>query len=67
MTMEFHYNLICITSSVKSKLVGKADDFGILKEFSSERVNALDTAVPEGAKSWGCQYIVKGGQNLPSP
>ena len=50
---EFHYNLISITSSVKSKLFGKVDDFRILKKFSSERVDALDTAMAEGAKVGG--------------
>ena len=26
-----------------------------------------ETVMPEGEKHWGCQYVVIGGDNLPSP
>ena len=33
------------------------------KQSSAEQI----TVMPEGEKHWGCQYVVIGGDNLPSP
>ena len=62
---EFHYNLISITSSVKSKLFGKADEFEIFKEFSSESVDALDRYSDAGrCKKFGVP-VSKGRAEFP--